>query len=233
MPGIKLDIKRSYASLMDNKKSISEVWKEKYLRVFISHKSSDKKTAKDLKESLEWFGVTSFVAHEDINPTRHWQRVIEKALDTANVLIAILTDQFYESDWTQQEVGIAIGRGLLVIPIKYTANPKGFIAQYQAVRGHADLHSLSKELFEIFCEQDYLNKPLIEAVISRLEKSKSFYMTNDLMPFISKQKNLKLSQINRLERAFKHNRQFYEASEAQDFPKLLKQWKQRIQNIRK
>lgn len=52
-------------------------WRNGYFRMFISHITSKKQQASNLKNALEEFGITSFVAHEDINPTREWQKEIQ------------------------------------------------------------------------------------------------------------------------------------------------------------
>jgi len=87
-------------------------WKEEQPRVFISHLASIKTKAKNLKSALADYSIISFVAHEDIEPTKEWQTEIEIGLSTMDALIALLTPGFKESNWTDQEVGVAIGRGV-------------------------------------------------------------------------------------------------------------------------
>ena len=52
-----------------------------------------------------------------------------------DALAAILTPGFNESKWTDQEVGVAVGRGSLIIPIRKGMNPYGFIGKYQGMQG--------------------------------------------------------------------------------------------------
>jgi hypothetical protein len=63
-------------------------------------------TAK-LKEELGRFGVSAFVAHEDILATRKWQNEIENAHRSMDAFAALMTDDFHDSDWTDQEAGFA------------------------------------------------------------------------------------------------------------------------------
>lgn len=106
------------------------------LHVFISHKADKKDRAHKLKEGLSKFGISSFVAHDDIKPAEEWQVAIEKALFSSDALIALICDEFSESNWTDQEVGIAIGRQIPIFPVKLTdaANPYGFIGKIQAFK---------------------------------------------------------------------------------------------------
>lgn len=59
-----------------------------------------------------------------------------QALFSMDALAAIITPQFVESKWADQEVGIAMGRNMLVIPVMREATPHGFIGKFQAVNGN-------------------------------------------------------------------------------------------------
>lgn len=102
-------------------------------RLFISHISKDKKIATRLKVCLGSFGISGFVAHEDIHPTLAWQDQIERALQTMDALIAVHTVGFSSSIWTQQEIGYALGRGVKVISFKMGEDPTGFVGKHQAL----------------------------------------------------------------------------------------------------
>ena len=92
-------------------------------RLFISHISNDKLTATRLKSCLEPYQISGFVAHEDIHPTLEWQSEIERALNNMDAFIAIHTIGFASSNWTQQEVGFALGRGVKVIIVQNGRGP--------------------------------------------------------------------------------------------------------------
>ena len=51
-----------------------------------------------------------------------------------DALAAILMPGFKESNWCDQEVGVAVGRGVLVIPIRRGLDPYGFIGKYQGIQ---------------------------------------------------------------------------------------------------
>jgi len=46
--------------------------------------------------------------------------------------LPLLTDSFVRSDWTDQETGIAVALGKIIVPMKMPVNPYGFISRYQA-----------------------------------------------------------------------------------------------------
>jgi hypothetical protein len=118
--------------------SESRIWGDAGFRLFLSHKSEVKKEAADLKEKLGLFGVSAFVAHQDIRPTKAWQDEIENALLSMDAFVALMTGDFHESDWTDQEVGFALARGVPVIAVKLGRDPYGFLGKFQALSADWD-----------------------------------------------------------------------------------------------
>lgn len=127
-----LEISHNYQSKLPTfKESTTTFWKTGHFKLFISHLSTFKKTIGHLKTALEKYGISSFVAHEDIEPTKEWQEEIEKGLFSMDALCAVLMPGFKESNWTDQEIGVAVGRSVLIIPIRKDLDPYGFIGKYQ------------------------------------------------------------------------------------------------------
>jgi hypothetical protein len=121
-----------------------DLWPVGTVRVFFSHLAGRKKEVHDLAEVLRKIGFSCFVAHDEIKPSRSWLREIERALRSCDLLVAYISPKFAESDWTDQEVGWALGRDLVVIPISVDGEmPKGFLGSYQAVRHSADQRPVS------------------------------------------------------------------------------------------
>lgn len=121
-------------------------WKDGYFKLFISHLASDKINAQKLKDKLEKYGISSFVAHTDIEPTREWQNEIEMALRTCDALVALMISGFHESKWTDQEIGLALGRDLLIIPVRMGQDPYGFIGKFQAITA-IDFNVIAEDIF--------------------------------------------------------------------------------------
>jgi hypothetical protein len=92
--------------------------KGRFFRLFLSHTSAHKQEIGQLRTALIPYGIAGFVAHDAITPTQEWQDVIVDALHSCEALAAYLTPDFSQSAWTDQEVGAAIGSGVLVVPIK-------------------------------------------------------------------------------------------------------------------
>ena len=105
----------------------------KGLRIFVSHASEQKEEASCTGEYLEKRGTSVFVAHEDIHPIEEWPREIEKALNTMDGFVALLTEDFKVSDWCGQELGFAVARDVPIFPLRVGADPYGFIYNIQAL----------------------------------------------------------------------------------------------------
>lgn len=140
----------------------TRVWGGDGFRLFLSHKSEVKKETTGLKEKLRLFGVAAFVAHEDIRPTRAWQDEIENALHTMDAFAALMTDDFHNSDWTDQEVGFALARGVPVIAVQLGLNPYGFIGKFQALR--ADWNSAAEDMVKLLIKHDRMFSAYVKAL---------------------------------------------------------------------
>ena len=115
--------------------AVKRIWgDEERFRLFLSHVSKFKGETAELKNKLAWFGVSCFVAHEDIEPEKEWQEEIEVALGSMHAFAALLTADFHKSKWTDQEVGFAYARRVPFISVRLEIDPYGFMGKFQAVR---------------------------------------------------------------------------------------------------
>ena len=112
---------------------LARLWGPGAVRVFVSHTAEHKEAATSLKKWLAQYGIASFVAHEDIGPMKEWEDEIWKALASMDILAALLTEDFSQSKWTDQEIGFAVGCKVPVIPIRMGKDPYGFMGRYQAI----------------------------------------------------------------------------------------------------
>jgi hypothetical protein len=152
----------------------SSFWEPRYFRLFLSHLSSFKKTTAVFQRTLRRFGISAFVAHVDIEPTRVWEDEIEAALFSMDALAAILMPGFKESNWTDQEVGVAVGRGVLIIPVIRGLNPNGFIAKYQGLQtSNKTVPRVATELFQILARSPKTRTRMLSCLVDTLLQSTS------------------------------------------------------------
>jgi hypothetical protein len=112
----------------------ADFWDNGFIRLFISHLSSNKARMSALKLALSQWGISAFVAHEDIEATREWRDEVEAGLETMDILVAVVEPGFKESDWCVQEVGYALGRKVDIIPLRAGLDPFGFFGKYQGIQ---------------------------------------------------------------------------------------------------
>jgi hypothetical protein len=133
-------------------------------RLFISHISQHRDKATRLKWCLHSFAINAFVAHDDIHPTLEWQSEIERALGTMDAFLAMHTDGFSESCWTQQEIGYAVCRRVKIISLKMgNEDPAGFISKHQALsRQGRSAEAIAKQVDELLAD-DPATGPMLQA----------------------------------------------------------------------
>jgi len=131
-------------------------WEEtSTVKAFISHTAKDKAHAKRLRDVLGSYNIDSFVAHEDIKPSKEWQDEIRKALDTMDFFISIHTKGFSARIWCQQEIGYAVARNVKIIPIKFEEDPDGFIGKFQAlIRGSKKAEQIAEDILNILKDDE-------------------------------------------------------------------------------
>ena len=138
------------------------IWGDAGFRLFLSHKSEVKKQTAELKERLLLYGISCFVAHADIRPTKTWQDEIENALSTMDAFVALMTDKFHDSVWTDQEVGFAFARGVPLIAVKLGIDPYGFIGKFQALS--CSWTEAPKEITKVLIKHERMLNAYITAV---------------------------------------------------------------------
>jgi len=118
---------------LDAKIASADFWADGYIKLFVSHLSSNKSRMSALKSSLSHWGICAFIAHEDIEASREWRDEVEAGLESMEILAAVVEPGFKESDWCAQEVGYALGRKVDIIPLRAGLDPFGFFGKYQGI----------------------------------------------------------------------------------------------------
>lgn len=135
-----------------------------HFRLFISHISADKENAKRLRDCLLSHAISGFVAHEDIMPTREWEQELLRGLHTMDAFLAMHTIGFAASNWTQQEIGFAVCRGVKIISFKMGEDPTGFLSQRQALlRKGRTAEAVAKEIANILADDPITRDRLASA----------------------------------------------------------------------
>ena len=164
-------------------------WKDGHLKVFLSHLTSQKEQAAHIQTALGRYGMSSFVAHNDIQPTVEWQIEIETALATSDLLVALIHPDFIKSAWCDQEIGYALGRGIPVFAVKCGADPHGFVGRFQAFNGNAKTPTqIAVELFQAAMDHKVLQDRMAEILIGLFINSGSFQAAKERVGYLERLK---------------------------------------------
>ena len=115
-----------------------QLWQSGALRLFLSHTSGHKDRAGQIASIASRIGIHAFVAHTTIEPTREWRDVIQTALTSCDALCAMVTPDFVQSPWCDQEVGYVLAQRKPVLALTMGAEPHGFLSPYQGIPSTAD-----------------------------------------------------------------------------------------------
>ncbi|MDE2404901.1 MAG: toll/interleukin-1 receptor domain-containing protein [Sphingomonadales bacterium] len=189
-----------------------EFWKPGHARVFISHRDLRKKEARELSDALEDYGISCFVAHDTIQPMSEWRAEIMKGLQTMEVMLVFLTDDFTESMWCHQEVGFALGKGIPIISLKLgKIDPPGFISHVQALRGQIDEPlKAAKNLFLLIGKALHRQERLQEVLVTSFTASRNFSEAIDRFDRMKDRiEKLPPQQVERIIEAYRDNNQLH------------------------
>ena len=189
-----------------------DIWKPDWIRLFISHRDDHKKKARELADALEDYGISSFVAHDSIEPMTTWREEILKGLETMESMLTFITDDFHESEWTDQEIGFALARNVPILSLKLEgSDPTGFIGGEQALRGTLDHPANSAlQIYELLRERLNNGDRLQSALIASFVESPDFNRTKKRFDQLNKVvNNLSEGEVKRIIDGFRENKQLY------------------------
>ena len=223
-------------SINEEKLKNSEDKSIKILKIFMSYSSKDYELAKRIKDFLDDFGFDVFLAHTSIEPTLEWEEEIYKNLKNCDVFMPILTHNLKESNWADQESGIAYDRKKKILSLSVELVPYGFLGRFQALRymPQTDFDLQNEENLKIIkgLMKDFPNK-IKESLLFHLEKIYTYKSANNLFPLIKeieKTNPFTKKEINKLLEESSKNNQIYEAHEAVPYLKeLIKKYEKEIE----
>lgn len=174
-------------------------WAPSHFKLFLSHISSFKKTTKALQNALKPYGISGFVAHVDIEPTKQWQSEIEAGLSTMDALAALLMPGFKESNWTDQEVGFAVGKGVLIIGIIKGLDPYGFISKYQGLNVEGkSVADVADSIFKILTSSPKTKDRMLSCLVETILKSISVQEATQKLTYLDSITDLPAQYLERL-----------------------------------
>lgn len=208
-------------------------WGSNPVAVFLSHCHEDAAFVGSVRDVLaSQYGIDAFVAHNDIDPSKKWRDTIRAALASCHLMVAVLHERFHESQWCDQEVGWALGRGVPVMPVRRQPHVghryDGFLEEHQDLvldpaQGTGE-YWLAQQIFERVLAEPKTRSVGVKALAEAFVNSYNFDNTRRLWARIDQVESFDSEQLRRLEYAVQTNRQVYECNVAGVLiPDLVKQ----------
>jgi len=192
-------------------------WKPGHFRLFLSHLASFKKQTTMLQAALKRYAISSFVAHVDIEPSKEWQEEIESALHTMDALVAVLMPGFKESNWCDQEVGFAVGRGVLVVPLRRELDPYGFIGKYQGIQAVGKtVGQVADEIFQVLVRSGKTRAKVISALSTQVAQATTVGEAMDTLEVLSSLESLPSEVLEKVRGQVIENAVLSDSSEFQE-----------------
>jgi hypothetical protein len=96
-------------------------------------------------------------------------------------LACLLTPDFHQSNWTDQEVGFALGKGVVVIPVRLGYDPYGFIGKVQGLSGSLESPDrLADLLVETSLRNRSTERAMRKALVSTFTGTRSLLQAETL-----------------------------------------------------
>jgi hypothetical protein len=192
---------------------VQRIWGEDpCLRLFLSHISRNKSDAATLKGALKSYGISAFVAHADIQPTKEWLEEILRALKTMDALAALLAPEFHASSWTDQEIGYALGRNVPIINLRFGQDPYGFIGRFQALNcANLEPAQTAKSLARLLIENPTSRSATADTLARKLTHAETYAQSKSLMDILEVPTSLPRATLEQVSRARAENDQVKDA----------------------
>jgi hypothetical protein len=191
----------------------SDPWAHGQLKLFVGHLAIHQEFVGQVGNALLADGVSAFIAHTSIEPSKEWELVIESALRTCDAMAVFLHRGFHASKWCDQEVGFGLARRVPTLPIIIDETPYGFMSKYQAIKGR-DLNAgqLAIKITDWLMATPTAQAAMTEGLVTALERSGTYDRTRRLIALLKTVPRFTPQQLERLSQAVQVNDQVRDAS---------------------
>ena len=179
------------------------------MKVFLSYLIEYKNIAAKIKRILDDFGFQSFLAHEDIQPTQDWIKTILEYLNKTQVFLPILTRNFQKSEWVNQEIGYALAKNKLIIPMKIDIDPPGFLLKFQALKYNPHKRFPLSRMLQVIGKNQKSGGKLRDLLIEKFGQSGSWAEAGMNTQYLLSVNNYSEEQVLRIIEKTMSNDQIY------------------------
>ncbi len=172
----------------------------KHLDIFLSHSNMQKELAGKLKRGIEdVIKCDVFLAHDDLEGGEIWAEGLRERIKNCDYFLVLLSEEYHDSDYTDQETGIAYAYDRLMIPISIDGTiPYGFMNKYQPIKVSKLDKNAIREIAKQIISKDIPINERIDHYIQLLKNAYSFnnaIFLSELLPYDNEYSK---EQINKL-----------------------------------
>lgn len=142
------------------------------LKIFISYSTEDHKKAEEIQNFFIKKNFSCFLSGNSIKPSDRWRERIKNEIETSQIFIFLLSENFKTSKWCDQEAGMGIykekNENVLIFPVIIDdIDPYGFIEDYQCIK-----YNKEESLYPLLMEK-------IQSTFNYYLKKEDRILTND------------------------------------------------------
>ncbi len=181
--------------------------------VFLSHSNKDKKIATILRERLEKHEINLFLAHVDLDGGVDWSQELFNNIQNCDLFMVLLSKNYHQSNFTDQELGIAIHSGKQILPITIDGTePYGFLKKYQCKKYNPKFIKADIDKIAQYCKKlTKQNTSTVHILIDRLRNAESYVQAHSLAIMIQKESKFSSKQLNLIARAYLSNKEIHQS----------------------
>ncbi len=86
-------------------------------KLFISYSDKDTTYANLLARALKKKGIGVFTSQDSLLPGTDWDNILRKELQESSAVVALISDNWAQSNWAATEYGAAYALGKKIIPV--------------------------------------------------------------------------------------------------------------------
>ena len=204
---------------------------ETLIDVFISHSNEEKTKAGELKEKLQNESMRVFLAHDDIDGGEEWMKSLYENIQYCDVFLVLLSKQYHQANYTDQETGVAYAMNKPMIPITIDGtDPYGFMAKYQATKATLPFSEEKiDEIRNLIFAHTKQGQEMINGLIHQLQEAYTFANANVVGNMLFSYTKFSKEQLNNIAKAVIENNQVRGAWTA--FPLASDMLKQNMKKI--
>jgi hypothetical protein len=108
---------------------------------FVSFASADRKAAMEILRELEYANIRCWISSRDVPYGKDYQTAIVDALDNADSMLLVFSNNANESEEIARETALASKQKILILPVRIEGtDPRGALRYQLATRQYIDLY---------------------------------------------------------------------------------------------